>query len=40
MSEHDDNWNEPEAEYDDEHNACPHGIAPKWDCDWCERPEK
>lgn len=31
----DDDWTEPEPEYAAEYERCPHGVAPKWDCDWC-----
>lgn len=30
-----DDWADPEPEYAPEYERCPHGVAPKWDCDWC-----
>ncbi|SAK53126.1 hypothetical protein AWB78_01295 [Caballeronia calidae] len=35
IEEQDDDWDEPDAAYDDEPKTCRHGIAPASDCDWC-----
>ena len=40
MVDHEDNWDEPEREYDDEHRACHHGITPRSDCDWCREQDE
>jgi hypothetical protein len=35
MNEPDETYDDPPAGYTDEHESCPHGVSPKWDCDWC-----
>ncbi|WP_293048446.1 hypothetical protein [Pandoraea sp.] len=36
ITETEDDWQDPDPEYVDEDEPCPHGIVPKKDCDWCK----